>query len=59
MKSVHEMASYLAFLAVAQFDEVVSESTGGITVVDSVEASIDQSARSCLDSVPFDSRFVQ
>ena len=51
-KSVHEMASYLAFLAVAQFDEVVSESTGGITVVDSVEASIDQSARSCLDSVP-------
>ena len=51
-ESVHEMASYLAFLAVAQFDDVASESPGGITVVDSVEASIDESARSSLDSVP-------
>ena len=51
-KSVHEMASYLAFLAVAQFDVVASESPGGITVVDSVEASIDESARGSLDSVP-------
>ena len=50
--SAHEMASYLAFLAVAQFDEFVSESTGGITVVDSVEVSIGESARRCLDSVP-------
>ena len=51
-ESVHEMASYLAFLAVAQFDDVAHESPGGITVVDSVEASIDESARSILDSVP-------
>ena len=51
-ESVHEMASYLAFLAVAQFDDVASESPGGITVVDSVEASIDESARRSLDSVP-------
>ena len=51
-ESVHEMASYLAFLAVAQFDDVASESPGGITVVDSVEASIDESARGSLDSVP-------
>ena len=51
-ESVHEMASYLAFLAVAQFDDVASESPGGITVVNSVEASIDESARSRLDSVP-------
>ena len=51
-ESVHEMASYLAFLAVAQFNDVASESSGGITVVDSVEASIDESARSSLDSVP-------
>ena len=51
-ESVHEMASYLAFLAVAQFDVVASESPGGITVVDSVEASIDESARGSLDSVP-------
>ena len=51
-ESVHEMASYLAFLAVAQFDDVARESPGGITVVDSVEASIDESARRSLDSVP-------
>ena len=51
-ESIHEMASYLAFLAVAQFDDVARESPGGITVVDSVEASIDESARSILGSVP-------
>ena len=51
-ESVHEMASYLAFLAVAQFDDVASKSPGGITIVDSVEASIDESARRSLDSVP-------
>ena len=51
-ESVHEMASYLAFLAVAQFDDVASKSPGGITIVDSVEASIDESARGSLDSVP-------
>ena len=51
-ESVHEMASYLAFLAVAQFDDVAGESPGGITFVDSVEASIDESARGSLDSVP-------
>ena len=28
-ESVHEMASYLAFLAVAQFDDVASKSPGG------------------------------
>ncbi len=51
-ESIHEMASYLAFLAVAQFDYVAGESAGGITVVDSVEASIDESARGGLDSTP-------
>ena len=51
-ESVHEMASYLAFLAVAQFDDVASKSPGGITIVDSVEASIGESAGRSLDSVP-------
>ena len=51
-EGVHEMASYLAFLAVAQFDDAVSESPKGITVVNSVESSIDESARRRLARVP-------
>ncbi len=51
-ESRHEMASYLAFLAVAQFDDIVGESREGITVINSLEASIDGSARSLLNSIP-------
>ncbi len=51
-ESAHEIASYLAFLAIAQFDDVVTASPGGISVVDSVEESIGEYARSGLDSAP-------
>ena len=51
-ESAHEMASYLAFLAIAQFDDVVRESPGGISVVDSVEESIGEDARRGLDNTP-------
>ena len=51
-ESAHEMASYLAFLAIAQFDDVVTESPAGISVVDSVEESIGEYATSGLDNAP-------
>ena len=51
-ESGHEMASYLAFLAVAQFDDVVSESPNGIVLVDSFELSISESGRRLLGSAP-------
>ena len=51
-ESGHEMASYLAFLAIAQFDDVVTESPGGISVVDSVEESIGEYATRGLDNAP-------
>ena len=55
-ETAHEMASYLAFLAIGQFDDVVSESPGGITIVDSIEESIGEYATRGLDSRSFDRR---
>ena len=49
-ESSHEMASYLATLVISMFDEVNTESEGGIPITDYVEGSVDEYARSYLHS---------
>ena len=47
-ESSHEMASYLATLVISMFDEVNTESQGGIPITDYIEESVDESARDYL-----------
>ncbi len=47
-ESSHEMASYLATLVISMFDEVKTESQGGIPITDYIEESVDESARDYL-----------
>lgn len=47
-ESSHEMASYLATLVISMFDEVITESQGGIPITDFIEESVNESVRDYL-----------
>ena len=48
-ESSQEMASYLTVLAIARFDEVEGETPSGVSIVNTIERSVDESARHALD----------
>ena len=47
-ESSQELASYLATLVISRFDEVATESEGGIPITDYIEESVDETARDYL-----------